>query len=370
MALTPLTRRRLANFKANRRGYWSLWIFLTLFGISLCSEFIANDKPILMEHDGRLMVPVFFTYTEAELGGTFLTEANYSDPHVQGLIEGSGGWMIWPVIRFSHSTIDWYIDEPAPAPPSARHWLGTDDGARDVVARLLYGFRLSVSFGLALTLIASVIGVTAGAIQGYYGGWVDLLGQRLIEIWSGLPLLFLLIILSSMVEPGVGWLLALLVLFSWMTLVSVVRAEFLRTRNFEYVRAARALGVSDRKIMFKHVLPNSMVATLTYLPFILNGSITTLTALDFLGFGLPPGSPSLGELLAQGKSNIQSPWLGLTGFATLAIMLTLLIFVGEAVRDAFDPRRSIGDDPPIGAADQEAEEAELAEAGAARGAPA
>ncbi len=345
MRVSPLTHRRLRNFKANKRGYWSLWIFSALFGISLCSEFIANDKPILMQHEGRLMSPVLFNYTEAELGGEFLTEARYEDPHVQRLVQDSGGWMLWPIIRFSHSTIDWYIQESAPAPPSARHWLGTDDGARDVVARLLYGFRLSVSFGLALTVIASIIGVTAGAIQGYYGGWVDLLGQRLIEIWSGLPLLFLLIILSSMVEPGVGWLLGLLVLFSWMTLVSVVRAEFLRTRNFEYVRAARALGVSDRTIMFRHVLPNSMVATLTYLPFILNGSITTLTALDFLGFGLPPGSPSLGELLAQGKANIQSPWLGLTGFAALAVMLTLLIFVGEAVRDAFDPRKTLsGDD--------------------------
>lgn len=341
MKLTPLTRRRLANFRSNKRGYWSLWIFLTLFGISLCSEFIANDKPILMQHEGRLMMPVFFTYTEEELGGEFRTEASYEDPYVQKLVEDSGGWMLWPIIRYSYSTVDWYIDGPAPASPSARHWLGTDDGARDVVARLLYGFRLSVSFGLALTVITSLIGVTAGAIQGYYGGWVDLIGQRLIEVWSGLPLLFLLIILSSMVEPGVGWLLILLVLFSWMTLVSVVRAEFLRTRNFEYVRAAKALGVSDRTIMFRHVLPNSMVATLTYLPFILNGSITTLTALDFLGFGLPPGSPSLGELLAQGKSNIQSPWLGLTGFATLAIMLTLLIFVGEAVRDAFDPRKTL-----------------------------
>ena len=370
MQLTPLTRRRLANFKANRRGYWSLWIFLTLFGISLFSEFIANDKPILMLHEGQLMMPVFVTYTEAELGGKFSTEANYSDPYVQELVTASGGWMLWPVIRFSHSTIDWYIDEPAPAPPSARHWLGTDDGARDVVARLLYGFRLSVSFGLALTLISSVIGVTAGAIQGYYGGWVDLLGQRLIEIWSGLPLLFLLIILSSMVEPGVGWLLGLLVLFSWMTLVSVVRAEFLRTRNFEYVRAARALGVSDRKIMFKHVLPNSMVATLTYLPFILNGSITTLTALDFLGFGLPPGSPSLGELLAQGKSNIQSPWLGLTGFATLAIMLTLLIFVGEAVRDAFDPRRSLGDDAPADDSVEASEDTGIGRAATPQGATA
>ncbi len=340
MKLTPLMQRRLDNFRANRRGYYSLWVFLTLFGISLFSEFLANDKPILMLHDDALLMPVLFTYTEKELGGKFETEAKYEDPYVQDLVASSGGWMLWPPVRYSHNTVDWFIQESVPAPPSSRHWLGTDDGARDVVARLLYGFRLSVGFGLALTLISSVIGVSAGAIQGYYGGLVDLIGQRFIEVWAGLPMLFLLIILSSIIEPGAGWLLGLLVLFSWMTLVSVVRAEFLRTRNFDHVRAARALGVNDTKIMYKHVLPNAMVATLTYLPFILNGSITTLTALDFLGFGLPPGSPSLGELLAQGKSNIQSPWLGLTGFLTLAVMLTLLIFVGEAVRDAFDPRRT------------------------------
>jgi microcin C transport system permease protein len=339
---SPLTQRRLANFRANRRGYWSLRIFLVLYGMSLCSEFIANDKPLLMQHRGSLFTPVFFTYTERELGGQFDTEAQYEDPFVQKLVADSGGWMLWPPIRFSYTTIDWFIDEPAPAYPARRHWLGTDDGARDVVARLLYGFRLSVSFGLVLTLFASIIGVATGAVQGYYGGLVDLLGQSVIEIWAGLPILFLLIILSSLIEPSVGWLLLLLVMFSWMTLVGVVRAEFLRTRKFDHVRAARALGVGDVTIMYRHVLPNAMVATLTYLPFILNGSITTLTALDFLGFGLPPGSPSLGELLAQGKSNIQSPWLGLTGFATLAVMLTLLIFVGEAVRDAFDPRRTAG----------------------------
>ncbi len=343
MNVTPLTRRRLENFRANKRGYYSLWIFLAMFTVSLFSEFIANDKPIVMYHEGSLYFPVFFTYTEEKLGGEFKTEAKYEDPFVQQLVADSGGWMLWPPIRYSYDTVDWYIEQAAPAPPSGQHWLGTDDGARDVVARLLYGFRLSVSFGLALTLIASVIGITVGAVQGYYGGLVDLFGQRVIEIWAGLPMLFLLIILSSIVEPSALWLLLLLVLFSWMALVGVVRAEFLRTRNYDHVRAARSLGVSDATIMFKHVLPNAMVATLTYLPFILNGSITTLTALDFLGFGLPPGSPSPGELLAQGKSNIQSPWLGLTGFATLAIMLTLLIFVGEAVRDAFDPRRTLGE---------------------------
>ena len=343
MNVTPLTRRRLENFRANKRGYYSLWIFLTMFTISLFAEFIANDKPIVMWHQGSLYFPIFLTYTEHELGGEFKTEAKYEDPYVAKMVEDTGGWMLWPPIRYGYDTVDWYIGGAAPAPPSAQHWLGTDDGARDVVARLLYGFRLSVSFGLALTVIASIIGITVGAVQGYYGGLVDLFGQRVIEIWAGLPMLFLLIILSSIVEPSALWLLLLLVLFSWMALVGVVRAEFLRTRNYDHVRAARSLGVSDATIMFKHVLPNAMVATLTYLPFILNGSITTLTALDFLGFGLPPGSPSLGELLAQGKSNIQSPWLGLTGFATLAIMLTLLIFVGEAVRDAFDPRRTLGE---------------------------
>ena len=342
MTLSALTRRRLANFRANRRGYWSLWIFLALFGFSLISEVIANDKPILMRHNGELWAPVLFVYTERELGGEFATEAKYEDPYVQDLVRGSGGWMLWPPIRFAHDTIDWFTDEGAPAPPSARHLLGTDDGARDVAARLLYGFRLSVSFGLALTLVASVIGIAAGATQGYFGGKIDLIGQRMIEIWAGLPVLFLLIILSSMVEPSALVLLGLLVLFSWMTLVSVVRAEFLRARNFDFVRAAQSLGVGNATIMRRHVLPNAMVATLTYLPFILNGSITTLTALDFLGFGLPAGSASLGELLAQGKANIQTPWLGLTGFATLAIMLTLLIFVGEGVRDAFDPRRAEG----------------------------
>ena len=340
MKFSPLTERRLANFRANRRGYWSLVIFVSLFVISLFSEFIANDRPILMRHNGELFAPVFFTYSEKDLGGVFETEAKYEDEYVQALVRESGGWMLWPPIRFSYDSIDWYIESGAPAPPSSRHWLGVDDGARDVVARLLYGFRLSVSFGLGLTLVASLIGIAIGAIQGYFGGLTDLIGQRIIEIWAGLPVLFLLIIISSMVEPSVAILFGLLVLFSWMTLVSVVRAEFLRARNFDFVRAAQSLGVANSTIMRRHVLPNAMVATLTYLPFVLNGSITTLTALDFLGFGLPPGSASLGELLAQGKANIQTPWLGLTGFATLAVMLTLLIFVGEAVRDAFHPRRA------------------------------
>jgi microcin C transport system permease protein len=338
VTLSPLARRRLAAFRANRRGHWSLWIFLALFGLSLGAELLANDRPLLVRHDGRVYVPVLRAYPETAFGGVLPTEAAYRDPTVRRLIEARG-FMVWPPVPFRYDTIDWELGVPAPAPPSARHWLGTDDVGRDVVARLVYGFRISVLFGLALTLGASVVGVAAGAVQGYFGGWVDLLFQRLIEVWSGLPVLYLLIILAGIVQPNFWWLLGLMLLFSWMTLVSVVRAEFLRARNFDYVRAARALGVPNGLIMARHVLPNAMVATLTFLPFILNGSITTLTSLDFLGFGLPPGSASIGELLAQGKANLQAPWLGLTGFFTLAVMLSLLIFVGEAVRDAFDPRR-------------------------------
>lgn len=337
---SPITRRRWRNFKNHKLGYYSLWIFLVLFGTTLLAEFIANDTPIVFSHQDQLWFPIFVSYTEVELGGEFATEADYTDPFVQNLIEGSGGWIVWPVIRFSYDTIDLFIDQPAPAPPSARHLLGTDDGAKDTLARLIYGFRLSVCFGLALTAMSASIGVMVGATQGYFGGLVDLLGQRVVEIWQGLPVLFLLIILASLVEPSFFWLLGLLVLFNWIFLVGVTRAEFLKTRNFEYVKAARAMGVRDFTIMRKHVLPNATVAALTFTPFLLNGSITLLTALDFLGFGLPPGSASLGELLAQGKANIQAPWLGITGFVTLAVMLTLLIFIGEAVRDAFDPRRA------------------------------
>jgi microcin C transport system permease protein len=338
VTLSPLARRRLAAFRANRRGHWSLWVFLALFGLSLGAELLANDRPLLVRYDGRVYLPVLRAYPETTFGGVLPTEAAYRDPAVRRLIEARG-FMVWPPVPFRYDTIDWELGVPAPAPPSARHWLGTDDVGRDVVARLVYGFRISVLFGLALTLGASVVGVAAGAVQGYFGGWVDLLFQRLIEVWSGLPVLYLLIILAGIVQPNFWWLLGLMLLFSWMTLVSVVRAEFLRARNFDYVRAARALGVPNGLIMARHVLPNAMVATLTFLPFILNGSITTLTSLDFLGFGLPPGSASIGELLAQGKANLQAPWLGLTGFFTLAVMLSLLIFVGEAVRDAFDPRR-------------------------------
>jgi microcin C transport system permease protein len=340
LPITPLTRRRLDNFRANRRGFWSLWIFLAFFMVTLFAEFIANDRPLLVSFDGALYAPVLVTYPETKFGGDFPTEADYRDPYIIELIEAKG-WMVWPINRYSYDTINYNLPVPAPAPPSAENWIGTDDQGRDVVARLIYGFRISVLFGITLTFFSSIVGVAAGAVQGFFGGLTDLLFQRFIEIWAGLPTLYLLIILASIVEPNFWWLLGLLLLFSWMALVGVVRAEFLRARNLDYVRAARALGVSNAMIMFKHILPNAMVATLTFLPFILSGSVVTLTALDFLGFGLPPGSPSLGELLNQGKSNLQAPWLGLSGFFILAFMLMLLIFIGEAVRDAFDPRKTI-----------------------------
>ncbi|MFQ5520345.1 MAG: ABC transporter permease [Candidatus Methylomirabilia bacterium] len=340
MRLSPLTRRRLHNFSANRRGFWSLWIFLILFVVTLFAEVIANDRPLLVRYDGALYFPVLKAYPETAFGGVFPTEAVYRDAFVIKAIEDKG-WMIWPPIPFRYDTINYDLPVPAPAPPSSVNWLGTDDQGRDLAARLIYGFRISVLFGLTLTALSSVIGIIAGGVQGYFGGATDLFFQRFIEIWSGLPVLYLLIILASVVEPNFWWLLGLMLLFSWMALVGVVRAEFLRARNFDYVRAARALGVGHTPIMVKHVLPNAMVATLTFLPFILNGSITTLTSLDFLGFGLPPGSPSLGEILAQGKANLQAPWLGITGFLVLAVMLSLLIFIGEAVRDAFDPRKTV-----------------------------
>jgi microcin C transport system permease protein len=332
-------RRRLYRFRANTRGYWSLWIFLALFGVSLFADVVANDRPLVIRYDDQFYFPVLKSYPETTFGGVFPTEAVYRDPALIKLIKEKG-WMIWPPVPFRYDTINYDLAVPAPAPPSRVNWLGTDDQGRDLVARLIYGFRISVLFGLTLTVASSVIGIVAGAVQGYFGGWLDLLFQRGIEIWSGMPVLYLLIILASIVEPNFWWLLGLMLLFSWMSLVGVVRAEFLRGRNFDYVRAARALGVGNTLIMFRHVLPNAMVATLTFLPFILNGSITTLTALDFLGFGLPPGSPSLGEILSQGKANIQAPWIGLTGFVVLAVTLSLLVFVGEAVRDAFDPRKT------------------------------
>ncbi|MES0869951.1 ABC transporter permease [Pseudovibrio sp. SCP19] len=361
--LSPLNQRRLQNFKANKRGYWSLWIFLVLFVLTLCAEFITNDRPLLVSYKGELLSPIFVDYPEEKFGG-FLATTDYRDPFIQEEIEANG-WMVWPPIRYSYQTVNNEIPVPAPAPPSWMmdkeqrcerypdgvndpnctignwNWLGTDDQGRDVLARLVYGFRISVLFGLALTLASSVIGIGAGAVQGFYGGWVDLGFQRFIEIWTAMPTLYLILIISSVLTPGFWILFSILLAFSWVALVGVVRAEFLRGRNFEYISAARALGVSNGTIMRRHLLPNAMVATLTFMPFILNGSISTLTALDFLGFGLPPGSASLGELLKQGKNNLQAPWLGMTGFFVLSIMLSLLIFIGEAVRDAFDPRKTM-----------------------------
>ncbi len=339
LTISAITRRRLVNFRRNRRGFWSLWIFLILFFLSLFAEFIANDKPLLVWYDGGFYAPVFVEYPETVFGGEFLTEADYRDKFVIDLITKKG-WMVWPLVRYSYDTINYDLKVPAPAPPGVDNWLGTDDQGRDVVARMIYGFRISVLFGLALTLISAALGVSIGAFQGFYGGWIDLLGQRFIEIWAGMPMLYLLIIMASVITPNFWWLLGLMLLFSWMGFVGVVRAEFLKARNLDFVRAAKALGVGDFKIIYKHVFPNAMVATITFMPFILAGSITTLTALDFLGFGLPVGSASLGELLNQGKANLQAPWLGFTAFWTVAIMLSLLVFIGEAVRDAFDPRKT------------------------------
>jgi microcin C transport system permease protein len=360
--LSPINRRRWQNFKANRRGYVSMWIFLVLFFVTLFAELIANDKPILVSYKGELLSPMIVDYPEDKFGG-FLAITNYRDPFIREEIEANG-WIVWAPIRYSYRNTNDELPVPAPSPPSWMldketrcqrypagvedidctawnwNWLGTDDQARDVAARIIYGFRISVLFGLTLTIISSIVGVSAGAVQGYFGGWTDLLFQRFIEIWTSVPQFFLLLIIASILTPSFWILLGILLMFSWVSLVGVVRAEFLRARNFEYVKAARALGVRNGTIMFRHLLPNAMVATLTFMPFILNGSISTLTALDFLGFGLPPGSPSLGELLAQGKANLQAPWLALTGFFVISIMLSLLIFVGEAVRDAFDPRKT------------------------------
>jgi microcin C transport system permease protein len=365
LGMSPLNRRRWQNFKANRRGYVALWIFLVLFVVTLFAEFIANDRPYFISFEGKWYFPVFVTYPETTFGGDFETAADYRDPYLQKLISEKGGFMIWPPIRYSYNTHNLDLPTPAPSPPTwmlteeqCKHvvehkglkgcsdleynWLGTDDQGRDVLTRIIYGFRISVLFGLTLTIISSIIGIAAGAVQGFFGGWVDLVFQRVIEIWTSVPPLYLLLIISSMLVPGFFVLLGILLLFSWVSLVGLVRAEFLRGRNFEYIQAARALGVSNIVIMFRHLLPNAMVATITFLPFIVSSSVMQLTALDFLGFGLPPGSPSLGELLSQGKANIQAPWLGITGFFTVAVMLSLLIFVGEAVRDAFDPRKTFG----------------------------
>ena len=334
----PINQRRWANFKQNKRGYYSLWIFTALFILSLGAELIANNKPLLIQFDNSFYFPVIKAYPETAFGGDFDTEADYSDPFVGELINQKG-YMIWPIIRFDYRTANSDLPSPAPSPPTSENWLGTDDQGRDVVARLIYGFRISVIFGLTLTFFSSIVGIAVGAVQGYFGGKIDLIGQRIIEIWSGLPVLYLLLILASMFQPNFWWLLGIMLLFSWMALVDVVRAEFLRARNFEYVRAARALGLNSRVIILRHVLPNAMVATLTYMPFILTGAITTLTSLDFLGFGLPIGSPSLGEMISQGKENLHAPRLGISAFLVLATMLTLLVFIGEAVRDAFDPRK-------------------------------
>lgn len=359
--LTPLNQRRLRNFKANRRGYIAFWLFMVLFVVSMFAEFIANDRPIIARYKGEFLFPVLVDYPEEKFGG-FLAVTDYRDPVIANEIRANG-FMIFPPIRFHHRSINRDLPVPAPTPPTWMlkdaqcaplaaktggkgcsdiewNWLGTDDRGRDVVARLLYGFRISVLFGLILAILSSFIGIAAGAVQGFFGGKIDLIFQRFIEIWTSMPLLYLLIILSAVITPSFFVLLGILLLFKWTALVGVVRAEFFRARNFEYVNAARALGLPDRKIMVRHMLPNAMVATLTYLPFVLNASITTLTSLDFLGFGLPPGSPSLGELLQQGKANLQAPWLGLSGFLVIATMLSLLIFIGEAVRDAFDPRKS------------------------------
>ena len=360
---SPLNQRRWKNFKSNRRGYWSFWIFTVLFFVSLFAELIANDRPFLIKFDGKLYFPAFINYSETTFGGDFETSADYRDPYLQKLIAEKGGTIVWPFIRYSYDTHNLDLPTPAPSKPTwmlseaqckpvvekknlkgcrdlEYNWLGTDDQGRDVVARVIYGFRISVLFGLALTIISSVIGIAAGGVQGYFGGWVDLGFQRFIEVWTAIPSLYLLLILSSVLVPGDFVLLGILLLFSWVSLVGLVRAEFLRGRNFEYIMAARALGVSNKTILVRHLLPNAMVATMTFLPFIVSSSVMTLTALDFLGFGLPPGSPSLGELLSQGKSNVQAPWLGFTGFFSVAIMLSLLIFIGEGVRDAFDPRKT------------------------------
>ncbi|AZF63392.1 MULTISPECIES: ABC transporter permease [unclassified Pseudomonas] len=336
--LSPVARRRFERFKKNRRGWWSLWLFIGLFILTLGGELIANDKPLVLSFKNELYFPVFKRYTEQQFGGQLPFQADYRSDYVQKLIKQDGGWMLFPPIPFSDDTPNYELSRPAPSPPSAVNWLGTDDQSRDVLARVIFGARVSILFALALTAISAAIGIAAGALQGYYGGWVDLLGQRVLEVWSGLPVLYLLIILSGFVEPNFWWLLGIMALFSWLALVDVVRAEFLRGRNLEYVKAARALGLGDGKIIRRHILPNAMTATLSYLPFILTGAISTLSALDFLGFGMPAGSASLGELIAQGKQNLQAPWLGLTAFFTLALILSLLVFIGEALRDAFDPR--------------------------------
>ncbi|MBJ9975113.1 ABC transporter permease [Pseudomonas sp. S75] len=336
---SPLARRRLHRMRSHRLGWWSLWLFGAVLLTSLCAELVANDKPLLLGYQGELYSPALIRYSERQFGGELPFQPDYRSAYVRQLIEDQGGWMLFAPIPFSADTPNYDLQVPTPSPPSTENWLGTDDQGRDVLARVLYGTRVSLLFAFALTLISVLIGVAAGAVQGYHGGWVDLIGQRLLEVWSGLPVLYLLIILSGFVEPSFGWLLGIMALFSWLTLVDVVRAEFLRGRNLEYVRAARALGLSDTQVMLRHILPNALSATLTYIPFMLTGAISTLTALDFLGFGLPVGSASLGELVTQGKQHLKAPWLGFTAFFALATILSLLVFIGDALREAFDPRR-------------------------------
>ncbi len=360
--LSRLNARRWQLFRRNGRGFWSFVIFMVLFVLSLFAPFLANDRPIIASYKGELLFPMFTDYPEEKFGG-FLAVTDFRDVVNQDEINANG-WMVWPPIRYSFGTVNRELPVPAPSRPAFRlsdaeacakypkgeddaacvfgnkNWLGTDDQGRDMVARVIYGFRISVAFGLILTLFSSVIGVTAGAVQGYFGGWTDLLFQRFIDVWASMPTLYLLIILAAFITPSFWILLFILVLFSWTGLVGVVRAEFLRARNFEYVRAARALGLSDVQIMVRHLLPNALVSTITFMPFILSGSVTTLTALDLLGFGLPPGSASLGEMVKQGKDNLFAPWLGFTAFFVTSIMLTLLVFIGEAVRDALDPRKT------------------------------
>ena len=336
--LSPLGRRRFAHFKANRRGWWSLWLFVGLFVLCLGGELIANDKPLAVHYKDHWYFPIVSHYSETDFGGELPFEPDYSSDYVRKLITDQGGWMLFAPIPFSYDTVNYDLKEPAPSPPSATNWLGTDEQARDVLARVIFGARISILFALILTAVSALIGITAGALQGFYGGLVDLIGQRLQEVWAGLPVLYLLIILSGFVAPSFWWLLGIMALFSWLALVDVVRAEFLRGRNLEYVKAARALGLTNGALMRRHILPNAMTSTLTYIPFILTGAIATLTALDFLGFGMPPGTASLGELIGQAKRNLQAPWLGLTAFCVLALILSLLVFIGEACRDAFDPR--------------------------------
>lgn len=336
--MSPIMQARLQRFKQNRLGFYCLIIFVVIFCLSLVAELVANDRPILLKYNQSYYFPVFKDYPETEFGGVFETTADYKDPVVQQLIDDKG-WAVWPMIPFSYDTPNYALDVPMPSPPSKQNWLGTDDQGRDVLARILYGLRVSLIFGLALTFFAAVVGVIVGALQGYYGGWVDLLGQRVLEVWGGLPTLFMVMILVSMFSPSVYWLFVIMLIFGWPALVGLVRAEFLRARNLDYVRAARCLGVKDSTLMFRHILPNAMSSSLSQLPFMLTANITALTALDYLGYGLPPGSASLGELLLQGKNNLDAPWLALSGFFSLALVLSLLIYIGEATRDAFDPRR-------------------------------